>query len=67
MKTKKIRIAVVMTPEEEWGSCGASGLTDKKMIEYAHEDLGEFGAVQYWVEVEIPIPEAETIQGILVV
>lgn len=67
-KTVKVRIAVAVDPEGKWQAHGWQPRPDhvqrdaKFMQDTAREDL-EYGEAMYWIEAELPVPEAQTVQG----
>lgn len=65
MKTVRIRIAVAVDQQGHWNASGWSGEyspAKDAAIDSALEYCGS-GAVLYWVEADLPIPEAVVVQG----
>jgi hypothetical protein len=68
-KTVRVRIAVVVDNNGDYGAFGASRQTDNDLLSFANEIIfgeqtGLWDAqVQHWCEVDIPIPEPQTIEG----
>ena len=71
MKTVKVRIAVVVTPDGTWSSCGWDGGEDAEKFAIACDGLDcsmdnymERGAEsRFWLEAELPVPETTTVQA----
>jgi len=67
MKTVRVRIAMTVDPDGGWRSAGwkESGYGDEERdmrdcVEENADDMAKF----YWIEADVPIPEAESvIQG----
>jgi len=66
---KKVRIAVAIDLEGNWASCGFGGqdrdVTDSEIMSLAIDQLGN-GENQYFIEVELDIPEIKTIEPVSV-
>ena len=59
-KTVKVRIAVAVDPKGGWNSSGWAGGSDTDKMQICVETLDE-GEARYWLEVELPVPEAPTV------
>lgn len=61
----KVRIALVINEHGQWSSGGHYKQTDEQAMSIAVEMLDEVGSAerQYFIEAEVPLPKAETIQG----
>ena len=54
MKTKKIRIALVINSEGEWA---ANGWDDMENWDDSGIELSDdFATARHWIEVEVPVP-----------
>jgi hypothetical protein len=54
MKTKKVRIALVINSEGDWSANGWADMEDWSDSEI---DIGdEHAEARYWIEVEVPVP-----------
>jgi hypothetical protein len=66
MKKTKVRIALAVDSQGVWNACGWSRdgkpASDDDMMTAAVETVSD-GENQYWVEVEVEIPEAKTVKG----
>lgn len=66
MKKTKVRIALAVDSQGDWNACGWSRdgkpTLDDDMMTAAVEMVSD-GENQYWVEVEVEIPEPKTVQG----
>jgi hypothetical protein len=59
-KTVRVRIAVVIDKDGNYGAAGSNGLTKSETIEAAQDMNGDmsFGLIrECWVTVEIPLPQ----------
>ena len=64
-KTVKVRIAVAVDRDGKWNASGwgkGSAYANGEAMDIAIEGVDE-GEARYWVEAELPIPEAETISA----
>jgi len=59
-KTVKVKIAVSVDPTGDWFSAGWKGASEEEMHSYTIDGL-ENGESRYWLEAELPVPEAPTI------
>lgn len=65
-KTVVVRIAVVVNEFGHWSASGFYNFTNKEAIKLAQEGLDELGQERvFFVEAELTIPEAETVQGVV--
>lgn len=64
MKTIKCRIALAVDPKGHWAATGGPTLREWRDCDYILDNLSETYR-RYWVEVEVPVPDAEppTVQG----
>lgn len=66
METVRVRIAVAVTHEGEWNSCGwgrpGKDVSDADKMALAVETMPD-GESRYWVEADIPLPSPPTIEG----
>lgn len=56
MSKVKIRIAVAITPDGKWNSCGWSEGDDEELMGMAADPLGT-GEARYWINTEVEVPE----------
>lgn len=59
--TIRVRIAVGIDERGEWEAYGNQGYTDKQTL--AQSGIGEWGRAIVWVEADVPLPVAPTIEG----
>ena len=64
VRAVKVRIAVCVTPDGKWNSCGWSDCDDDDMMNLCLDGV-ESGETRYWVECLIELPEIKTITGTL--
>ena len=63
-RTVRVRIAVAVDADGDWNSCGGAGVSDFECIEAASECIATPSNL-CWVEADLPIPEAMTVQGVV--
>lgn len=61
-KKVKVRIAVAVDPDGDWDATGWSAATDDSAMGIARDSVGS-GEACYWLEAELEIPEAKTVQA----
>jgi hypothetical protein len=61
---KKLRIAVVITPDGKWTAMGGTWAPENEMHDYADEGMAE-GGKRYWIDAEVEVPQdtAEVVPG----
>lgn len=60
--TVKVRIAVGVGPSGDWNAVGSCSLESHDAMALA-VDCVDAGEARYWVEAELPVPKATTVQG----
>lgn len=64
----KVRIPLVINRKGQWNACGWSDTPEEELLETV---VGNFDAEPslpeaiYWIEALIPVPQAETIVGVV--
>jgi hypothetical protein len=61
MMNIKVRIACVVGADGLWNSCGWNGIDDDQKMTLATEEFNSFPQAEYWIEIELPIPEQTTV------
>ena len=62
MKTVRVRIAVAVNKDGRWATYCFSGNSDATNIRNAFDNSPR-GALISFIEADLPVPEAETIEG----
>lgn len=62
MRTVKVRIAVAIDPKGNWNACGGQGMPDDESMSLAVDAVAD-GEARYFLEADLAIPEAPTIQA----
>lgn len=63
---KRIRIAIAIDENGKWNSCGWDSTAadhEKEMQSIALDGELNGAVAQYWIEVDVPLPEIQTLQG----
>lgn len=67
MATVKIKIAVAVDPQGNWNASGwkvhGRQPEDREFLSCALEGLDSSEESTFWVEVELPVPETQTVKG----
>jgi hypothetical protein len=65
VKTIRIRIAVAVGSSGAWNSCGWGGIDgnekDDQLVSLVMEPMEDEVVRRYWVEFDVPVPIAETV------
>lgn len=65
--TNKIRIAVAINEFGQWAAYGRWDMRDESNMNEANGGIGQDGPQAcYFIEVEVPVPTYETLQGAIV-
>ena len=62
MKTVKVRIAVAISPDGSWNSCGWSDGTEKECMAIACDTVPE-GESRFWLEAELPVNDVKVVRA----
>lgn len=65
----KVRIPLVINEIGHWNACGWSGTPEGELLDTALSGFDEepsHAEAIYWIEALIPVPQAETIVGVVV-
>ena len=60
MATQKVRVKVLIGPSGDYCAYGWQGASDKDPDDTIYEVITEFGAREYWLTADVPIPNADT-------
>lgn len=62
MKTRKIRIAVVIDAEGNWTAAGGSDMSAREAMDLAQDGDTSGYHQQYWLNIELPIPQPRPVE-----
>ena len=63
MRTKKIRFAIAIDGDGRWAVAGAHDMSLRDAREYARDGVGVGLVREYIAELEVPVPQPETLQA----